>query len=727
MTQTILHPFDVLVGSGVGMSCALNGELRADERHGLFAGDTRVLSTYRLAIGGQPWRLLSRSRPGPSTAQWEMQNPFVRAPGGDLGEGTVHLRLRRRVAGVLHDDLSISGYVQREVAVRLTLQLDADFADLFEVKDQSIPARLGVQHLPRSDGVSFIYQRRGFSRALHVSLRPSAGRMTIAGSRLVFDIVLSPHERWHCCLHAVPELDGERLELEGDPHADEIPSLSSVRLIAELALSIPFERGALDLDRLAIRQAGAPPFVAAGAPWFLALFGRDTLVTSLMGGLLGSWHARGALAALARLQAQARDDFRDAAPGKLPHELRQGEHARFGVVPHSPYYGTHDAPALYVLGLWHAWRWTGDRGLLDAFLPNALSAMSWCETYGDPDHDGLLEYQSRSPQGYLNQGWKDAGDAIPHEDGRHAEPPIATVELQGYWFAARLALAELLDATGRQTEAERQRRLARELRALVEDRFWMEQKGSYALALDGGKRPVQSIASNPGHLLWCGLASRSRAERAARRLLSEDMFTGYGLRTLSARHSSYNPLSYQLGSVWPHDTALFMAGLFRYGLYEEAGSVLKALLEAAASFEQARLPELFCGFPRADGPPVPYEKANTPQAWAAAVPMLAVQLMLGLLPDAPRGRCYVRPWLPEWLPRLELEAIEIGAGHLDLAVERTSQGTVIRHARHPSLEIVEEMPEAPLWGKPLLDQGREPDLAGLSCRATAETLRDPRV
>jgi glycogen debranching enzyme len=705
--QAILHPFDVLFGGGVGLSCALDGELRAEELHGLFAGDTRVLSTYRLAIGGHPWRLLARWRPGPSTAQWDMQNPCVRAPGGDIEEGTVHLRLRRRVSGALHDDLRVTGYVEHETPIRLTLQLDADFADLFEVKDRSTPPRLGVQHIPRPDGVCFSYRRRDFQRALHVTVKPSTGRMTIAGSRLVFDIVLRAHQAWHCCVHAIPELDGRPLEIDGAPHAAETPALSRVAVVADPLVSVPFERAALDLDRLAIREPGAPPFVAAGAPWFLALFGRDTLVTALMGGLLGSWHTRGALSALARLQAQTRDDFRDAEPGKLPHELRRGEHAHFGIVPHSPYYGTHDAPALYVLALWHAWRWTGDRSLLDAFLPTALEAMRWCEGGGDPDHDGLLEYQTRSPRGYLNQGWKDAGDAIPHEDGHHAEPPIATVELQGYLFAARLALAELLDASGMEREAARYRALAMDLRALVEDRFWMEDRDAYALALDGRKRPVRSIASNSGHLLWCGLSSRARAGRVARRLLAEDMFSGYGLRTLSARHRAYNPLSYQLGSVWPHDTALFVAGLVRYGFCDEAGLLLKALLDAAAAFEQARLPELFSGFQRSDGPPVPYEKANTPQAWAAAAPVLGVQLMLGLLPDAPRGRCYVNPWLPEWVPRLEVEGIEIGAGRLDVAIERTGSSAVIRHARHPSLEIVQGMPEAPLWGKPPLDEVRD--------------------
>ncbi len=696
------HPLEILYGGGVGLSCGMDGELHAEELHGLFAGDTRVLSTYRIALADHAFRVLARSRPGPSTAQWDMQNRTVRVPSCEIEEGSVHCRLRRRVCGALHDCLTVTSFVDRPVAVRLSLQLDADFADVFQVKDRSMPARLAVQRVAHRGATSLVYERSGFRRALHIAFSASAGKPSLVGARAVFDLVLEPRRPWRCCVDAVPELDGVRLSFDGDPHAPEIESETAraVAVTSDPLLRAPFERGAIDLERLTMGDAGAR-YVAAGAPWFLALFGRDTLVTSLMAGLLGPASIEGALAALASSQARADDPFRDAEPGKIAHELRRGELARFHAIPHTPYYGTHDAPALFVLALFHAFRWTGRDELLRIHLPAAEAALRWCDERGDEDGDGLLEYRTRSREGYRNQGWKDAGDAIPHEDGAHAELPIATVELQGYWYAARLAMAELLERTGEPERATALRDAARALRQRVEKRFWMEDAGYYGLALDGRKRLVRSIASNAGHLLFCGLPSAERAARVARRLFADDMFSGWGVRTLSSAHRKYNPLSYQLGSIWPHDNALIAAGLARYGLRDAAARLFGSILEAADTFEQNRLPELFCGFPRDEGPPVPYEKANVPQAWAAAAPILAAQIFVGLAPDAPGGRCYVDPWLPAFLPELELRGIELGDGRLDLKITRDGPSTRLAYARHPSLEIVVGGPPAPLWGPPI--------------------------
>jgi glycogen debranching enzyme len=701
MIRTVPPPLEILYGGGVALACGHGGQIEADELHGMFARDTRVLSTYRLAIGGHAWRVLARSRPGPSTAQWDLQNPILRTPGGDLAEGSVHCRLRRRVFGALHDDVTVTSFAERAIALRLSFIVDADFADVFQVKAQSTPARLAVERVPNARTLRLAYQRGGFQRGLRVTFETTAGVPSFVGAQVVFDVTLEPGTPWQCCLDASPELDGERLAFEGDPHAVDVSPPGEPRAAITCAplLRDPFERGCRDLERLAIDQDGTR-FIAAGAPWFMALFGRDTLVTSLMAGVLGPWPVDGALSALGRHQSRVRDDFRDAQPGKIAHELRRGELARFGVVPHTPYYGSHDAPALYVLALWNAFRWTGDGDLLRRHLPAAEAALGWCDELGDADRDGFLEYRTRSKKGYWNQGWKDAGDAILYEDGTIVEPPIATVELQGYWYAARLAMAELLDATGERGRGDTCRLAARELRRLVEGRLWMEAEGCYALALDGRKRLVPSVASNSGHLLWCGLPTAERAARVARRLMADDMFSGYGVRTLSTRHRRYNPLSYQLGAVWPHDSALFAAGLARYGLRDDAARVLRGILDAAATFEQSRLPELFCGFPRDDGPPVPYEKANVPQAWAAAVPLLAAQIFLGLLPDAGNKRCFLSPWLPDWLPRLELTGIEIGDGRLDVAIARHGDETRLENAKHPSIEILIGAPEAPLWGAP---------------------------
>jgi glycogen debranching enzyme len=702
--SSVPQPYLILWGSGVALSCGQDGQIQAEALHGLFAGDTRVLSTYQLLVSGQTWNVLGHSRTGHGTARWEYQNRKLRDAAGEIEAGTLLLTLRRRVDGALHDDLHLQSFANRPVTIQCTLQLDADFADIFEVKNQSLPPRMAIRRAVRRNCVLLSYERAGFRRGIEIDLQPSHARPVFVGTRVVFEVQLSPGASWTCCLEARPQIDGQILQFVGDPHqseADPIPDTQKLSIRTDPLLEQPFTQSRADLHALTLAQEKHPHVIAAGIPWFLTLFGRDSLVPALMTGLDGAWSARGALSALEPLQAKQRDDWRDAEPGKLPHEVRRGELASRNRIPFAPaYYGTHDTPALYCLTLWHAWRWTGDEQLLAAHLPTARAALRWCDEDGDRDGDGLLEYATRSRQGYYNQSWKDAGDAVVHADGRLAELPLATIEMQGYLFAARLAMAELLVAQGEHTEAEQLRREAERLRCLVEERYWLDEAGFYAFALDGQKRQVAGIASNPGHLLWCGLPDPKRANEVAKRLLQSDLFSGWGLRTLSSSNPAYNPLSYQRGSVWPHDTMLAAAGLWRYGSYEEACTLIRAILEAASAFEEARLPELFCGLPRSYDLPVPYAQANIPQAWAAAAPILAAQLFLGLLPDAPRGRCFVSPWLPEWLPRLELRGISIGQGYLDITVARRGTTTVIEHQESKEIEVIERMVEAPLWGEP---------------------------
>jgi glycogen debranching enzyme len=695
-----------LWGGGTALACGLDGRLLSEELHGLFAADTRVLSTYRIMIGDHSWHLLGRSLSGHSTARWEYQNPPIRDAYGVIPAGMLLLSLRRRVDGVLHDDLHILSFVDRSVCVQLTVQLDADFADIFEVQGQSIPPRLRIQRVPGKNNVTLRYEHGEFQRGLCISFDARSSHPTFVGTRIVFNLELEACAEWKCCLEAAPIVDGETLTFSGDPHKPELsplPDLQRLSIRTDPLLECPFVQGRNDLHALAVPQGEHPPYIAAGVPWFLTLFGRDPLVAALMGGLDGAWSAEGALTALASLQATVRDDWRDAEPGKLPHEVRRGELAQRNIIPFDPaYYGTHDTPALYCLTLWNAWRWTGDSKLLKAHLDIAKRAMRWCDELGDRDGDGLLEYETRSSKGYRNQSWKDAGDAVVYADGRQAKLPLATVELQGYLFAARLAMAELLAAQGEHAQAERMQQAASRLRDMVEERFWLEEEGFYAIALDGKKRQVTSISSNPGHLLWCGLPHPKRAAMLATRLLKPDLFSGWGLRTLSSGNPAYNPLSYQRGSVWPHDTILAAAGLWRYGHYEEASMLIRAMLEAGNAFESARLPELFCGLDRSHDLPVPYVKANSPQAWAAAAPILAAQLFLGLVPDAPRKRCFVSPWLPEWLPQLELQGIVLGEGSLNITVVRDGNETKVEQVHGKGIEVIEGMVVAPLWGEPPL-------------------------
>jgi len=706
MTVQVPHPSVVLHGGGIALACGLAGEVRADDLHGLFVGDTRVLSTYRFTVGGQEWDLLGRNREGHGTATFTFQNPLMRGPRGALQPGTLFFTMRRRVAGGLHDDVTIRGFGTHPIEIRVIMQLDADFSDIFEVKDRRLPPRLDVLRTMNGDRLTLRYDRAGFRRALHVQIVTSGGSQRPpqhVGSEVIFDLTIVPNQEWTCCIHAEAELDGVVQPFIGDPHnvEPEPTPESAPTLRCDPLLQAPFERGSADLYALAVPN-GDSWYVSAGVPWFMCLFGRDTLMSALMSGVLGSWSARGALTALAALQATARDDWRDAEPGKLPHELRRGELAFRHAIPHTPYYGTHDAPALYCLTLWNAWRWTGDDSLLDDHFDTAQRALQWCDEMGDRDGDGLQEYATRSDLGYYNQSWKDAADAIIDPQGELVTLPIATVELQAYLYAARGAMAELAEYRGDHDEAARLRDAAATLRDLVEAKYWMEDEGFYALAVDGDKQPVATISSNPGQLLWSGLPSAEHARRTAQRLVADDMFSGYGLRTLSANHPRYNPLSYQRGSVWPHDTLLTAAGMFRYDCRDEASLLIRGVLDAACLLEDARLPELFCGIERDLGAPVPYAEANIPQAWAAAAAPLAAQLFLGIVPDAPHGRCYLNPWLPEWLDRLDVDQLHIGRTKARIVLARNGTGTTtVERVDADGVEVVHGESEAALWGSTL--------------------------
>ena len=705
-SASAFQPNIVLHDGTLVVACGRDGQLYANELHGLFAGDTRVLSTYRFGIGGSVWRLLGRRSISVSRCDWMYQNNPFRDTVGEVAAGTIHLRLSRRLDdGALRDELHLRSYVARRVYARFTLQLDADFADIFEVHNQSIPPRPGVRRDTSHGRLSLGYERQGFAREIAITFELSEGHPVFAGAQVFFQVELAPGSEWRCRITAVPEIGQDPL-LPIAPSAESpplpMPNLARLRLTTDPVLRRPFDRGRSDLRGLAIPQPGQMPLIAAGVPWFLTLFSRDVLVTSLMTSLDGAWVSQGSLAATSQRQASGRDDFYDAEPGKLPHELRRGELAHRHKIAQSPiYYGAHDAPALFCLALWNAWRWTGERALIHDYLDTARAALRWCDELGDRDGDGLLEYATRSPVGYRNQSWKDAGDAIVHADGSQPSLPIATIELQGYLFAARLAMAELLAEAGDADAARRTREAAIELRRIVEERYWLPSDGYYAMALDGQKRQVAGIGSNPGHLLWCGLPSSERAKLLAERVLKPDLFSGWGLRTLSAENPAYNPLSYQRGSVWPHDTALVAAGLFRYGHYDTACALLRAMLDAGGVFEEDRLPELFCGFERAYGTPVPYERANSPQAWAAAAPVLATQLFLGAQPDAPHHRCLIAPWLPEWLPHLTPRGIRVGQGFFDIAVSRHGSTTVVDDLACRDVGIEQGTAPAPLWGEPL--------------------------
>ena len=423
---------------------------------------------------------------------------------------------------------------------------------------------------------------------------------------------------------------------------------------------------------------------AAGLPWFVALFGRDSLIISLQNAIVHPEFALASLLVLARYQAEARDDYRDAEPGKIHHELRRGELAHFKLVPHTPYYGTADATPLYLITLHSAWMCVGDKAHLDQHMDTAERCLEWIDRYGDRDADGFQEYQTRSPVGYENQGWKDSGDAVMNVDGSLVKGPKALCELQGYVYDAWLRMAQIFDARGAPERARELRAKASALFARFNDAFWNEDLGFYAYALDGDKKPVLSIASNPGQCLWSGIVPPDRARRVADRLFKPDMWSGWGVRTLSSDHKSFNPYNYQTGAVWPHDNGFIALGMKRYGLHDAVCAIAKDVMAAADYFAMNQLPELYAGTQRDDmNFPVQYIGANVPQGWAAGSVFSLLQAIIGFQPDAPNGRLYLDPSLPEWMPTLSLRDLRVGALTLDLRFERDGETTHVEVVKGP--------------------------------------------
>jgi glycogen debranching enzyme len=432
-------------------------------------------------------------------------------------------------------------------------------------------------------------------------------------------------------------------------------------------------------------------YPAAGVPWFACLFGRDALITSMQLLAVRPQLAQQTLEVLARRQATEVDDWRDAQPGKILHELRTGEMARSGEIPHSPYYGTVDATPLWLMLLDEYHRWTADDELVERLWPNALACLRWIDEFGDADGDGFVEYQRHSRRGLQNQGWKDSSDSIRHQDGRLSTSSTALVEVQAYVYAARVGVARLARRRGELPLAEREEQRAEQLRSRFEEAFWLEDAGTYALALDGDKRPVDGIASNAGHALWCGIASPARAASVARVLTGPGMWSGWGIRTLSSTAVGFNPIGYHLGTVWPHDNGICAAGFARYGLHEEAQKVAGAMLEVTAHFRDARLPELFCGFDRAASPmPVPYPVACSPQAWAAGSLFHLVTTALGMRPEAAEHRLeLVSPSLPAWLAELHIDNLRVGDAIADLSFTSDDGSVPVRVRRRTGdLDVV---------------------------------------
>jgi glycogen debranching enzyme len=658
------------------------GDIHGEAR-GFFADDLRYLSLLRVTINGERPLLLKSGRLEDFMAAFHLRNPA----GNGLPPDSLTLVLRRFVVGdALQDQLVVENVSERAVEMTLRLELGADFADIITVKehDFSLGNPIDAPPLPplrecRWDEPREAWLADGDGASTHVVLSKS-GETDAHGS--CYRIALAPRERWELLVDVFPSTErGQTAPKQEDARfRDEVAcardSLAAWHLrVPQVraswhSLGALFDQSVADLAALRMRnREGGGRLPAAGAPWFMTVFGRDTLVTCLQTLLLGPDLGRATLEALAALQATEDDPSIDAEPGKIIHEIRHGKAARRWF---ERYYGTVDATPLFLVLLSEVWRWTDDWALADRFRGPALSALRWIDEYGDRDGDGFVEYARRTPCGLENQSWKDSGDSQRFRDGRRAEPPIAPCEVQGYVYDAKCRIAELAREAWRDAElANRLEREAEELKRRFNEAFWLPERRCFALALDGSKERVDSATSNMGHLLWSGIVPPERIGPVVDHLVGPGLWSGWGIRTMSAADAAYSPLSYHNGTVWPHDNSLIAAGLARAERWPETYRVAQALFEAAPHFAW-QLPEVFSGLPRLElSYPVPYPSAARPQAWAAGTPILLLQVLLGLRPDRARQtlETVAPPQLPAWLGDVRLTGVRAFDRRWDVNLE----------------------------------------------------------
>jgi glycogen debranching enzyme len=667
MAQTI----SILDGSTFLVS-DLRGDVDAspDEAHGFFYRDTRFLSRWVLTANGSALNVLSTDHVSYFTAKF-----FLAPPTGTVNENpTVSIIRNRAVGDGFHEDLTVLNHDAKPLELELRLEAGADFADLFEVKD-ALEKKGETYRRVDEDTLVLGYRRDDFVRETRIR---SSQECEVDESGFTFGLELGPHSEWNTCVFVQPVVD-RPIEIKYR-HDEEEAKPNIGMSLEEFVASAPkletdwdpldhiYEQSLVDLAALRFTSDLFPDasLPAAGLPWFMTVFGRDSLITSFQALPFVPDLAETTLRVLAARQATTLDDFRDAEPGKILHEIRFGELTHFEERPHSPYYGTADATPLFLVLLDEYERWTGDAEVVCELEPAARAALAWIDEHGDSDGDGYVEYKRRNEEtGLENQCWKDSWDSIRFADGQIAEGPIAVCEIQGYVHDAKKRCARLArDVWGDAELAEQLEREAAELKRSFNEDFWMPDREYFALALDGENRQVDAITSNAGHLLWSGIADEDKATSVAEQLLGDALFSGWGIRTMAEGEGGYNPIRYHNGTVWPHDNSLIAHGLARCGFREQAATIAEAALEAATHFRY-RLPEVFAGYPRGKtGFPVEYPTASSPQAWATGTPLLLIRVLLGLEPDG--EDLASNPVLPDSIGRLELGNVPGRWGKIDV-------------------------------------------------------------
>jgi glycogen debranching enzyme len=647
---------------------------------GLFVRDTRLISYYEISIDRQPLTLLASGAITHRVARYEFTNTELLTSLGKVPAKKLLISLRRDIMGGMHEDIDITNYHQERVELQLMLAIRSDFVDVSRVKAQKLITEGRMETAWIDNTLTNIYHNGSFTRGLRIQPEGVDLRSRYSNGRLIFDVKLDPGKTWHICIDFIALVDGEELTPKHtDAAMDATPAGEEMVSFLELAANLQssnreveqtYHQALLDLAALRIPVDGGKTvwIPAAGIPWFVAVFGRDSLIASLQAMAVTPNLAQGTLLKLAQLQATENNDWQDAQPGKILHELRLGELAQLHQIPSAPYFGTIDATLLWIITLSETYSWTGDRHLLDDCYESLEKALNWITEYGDADGDGFVEYCTLSKDdGIENQGWKDSGDGIRGADGKIIKAPIALCETQGQVYDAWLRAADIYDIRGEGDKAQALRQQAEVLYQKFNDRFWMADAGFYCVGLDSNKAQIRAIASNAGQLLWSGIVPSDRAEQMVERLFQPDLWSGWGIRTLSTQNPAYDPIGYHTGSVWAHDNSFIAAGLKRYGYHGEANRIAEGIFAAASKFQSNQMPELFGGVEReSEKFPVPYIDANIPQAWAAGAILWLISTMLGLKADAPNRQLQIQPVLPDWLPDLQLTNVSVGDAKVEL-------------------------------------------------------------
>jgi glycogen debranching enzyme len=650
---------------------------------GLYHEGTRYLSRFQIRLNGhRPLLLSARVKKDNELFGADLTNPDIPLDGTDLvlSRDLVHLfRARFLCNGTWHERLRLWNYSRTPVRVWLTFVIEADFADIFEVRG-TIRERRGSRLEPMISDSHMRLGYRGLDQEERWAVIDWSEPPTAVSPEMArFEYELAPQVPTSLSVAIRCERRQRPIPLQAFEQAESVMRSALEEARAEYAVietsSEPFDewvrRSAADLRMLVSRTPhGCYPY--AGVPWFSTPFGRDGIITALQTLWVNPRIARGVLRYLAATQADRVDPAKEAEPGKILHETRSSEMARLGEVPFGQYYGSVDATPLFVILAGAYYDRTGDRAFLRTLWPHVERALAWIEDYGDSDGDGFIEYARRSSSGLIQQGWKDSQDSIFHADGSLAQSPIALCEVQAYAYDARLRAAAAADALGHDTRGDQLRKRAEQLRAAFEERFWCDTESTYVIALDGHKQPCRVRSSNAGHCLFAGIAAPDRARRVAEQLVGPEMFSGWGVRTVSSVESRYNPMSYHNGSVWPHDNGLIAAGFSRYGFDDLVEAPFAGLFDASCTMDGHRLPELFCGFHRRAGEgPTLYPVACSPQAWASGVVFQLIQGSLRLSIDATAHRLFIdRAVLPPFLTYLRLLNLELPFGQADLMFEQ---------------------------------------------------------